>query len=116
MRPALKYRSRLCLSKSQDASDRAFPSPGDSALAPRTVYTFPKNKLEEVRVRRTQFHRHDLIQIHVWALRGDRWAPTRHCVTGTVRLLPELEEACRQLSAALLRETGQSDAPQECNA
>lgn len=68
----------------------------------KLVYSFPKNSLEEVRARITEYKGHRLIDIRSWVenKEGGRVA-TKKGITLSVELLPELRKAISELERVL---------------
>lgn len=67
------------------------------------VASFSKNSSEEVRAQLTSYRGYDLIDLRVWALRGEglEGIATRKGLTLSIELLPELKKAVVALEKAL---------------
>ena len=66
-----------------------------------TVFSFPKNKREEVRASFTEFNGHELVELRVYvADENGVGRPTKKGLTLKVSYLPELKEAVDKLFEA----------------
>ena len=70
----------------------------------QTVYVFPKNKFQEVRVGVREFKGNDLVDIRIWTIAQgvDQKVPTAKGVTINVNLLPQLIKALRDAEKILI--------------
>lgn len=64
------------------------------------VYTFPKNRREELRATLTTFNGHELADLRIWAHVDDSDVPTRKGISVKVGQLPKLLEAVEALMQA----------------
>ncbi len=77
---------------------RGPPGRPDRGDVDRTIATFPKSSIEEVRVTLSRFKGFDLVSARIWtdADEGGERRPTRKGITLRVERLPELLDALRQ--------------------
>ena len=69
----------------------------------KTIYTFQKNKFQEVRVGIREFKGNDLVDIRTWTMTQgtNEMVPTAKGVTVNVHLLPELVKALGEVEKIL---------------
>lgn len=69
----------------------------------KTVKTFQKNRVQEIRVSVTEYEGRDLIDIRTWNLRrgSEEKTPTSKGISIDVKLYPELKEAVLLLEKEL---------------
>ena len=69
----------------------------------KTVYTFQKNKFQEVRVGIREFKGNDLVDIRTWTMTqgSNEMVPTAKGVSINVQLLSELKKALEQAEKEL---------------
>ncbi len=69
----------------------------------KTVYTFQKNKFQEVRVGIREFKGNDLVDIRTWTMTqgSNEMVPTAKGVSINVQLLSELKKALEQVEKEL---------------
>ena len=69
----------------------------------KTVYTFQKNKFQEVRVGIREFKGNDLVDIRTWTMTqgSNEMVPTAKGVSINVQLLAELKKALEQVEKEL---------------
>ena len=69
----------------------------------KTVYTFQKNKFQEVRVGIREFKGNDLVDIRTWTMvqGSSEMVPTAKGVTINVSLFPELKKSLEDVEKIL---------------
>ena len=69
----------------------------------KTVFTFKKNKFQEVRIGIREFKGNDLIDIRTWTMTqgSNDMVPTAKGVSINVHLLPELKSALTEVEKVL---------------
>ena len=69
----------------------------------KTVYTFKKNKFQEVRVGIREFKGNDLVDIRTWTMTqgSEEMVPTAKGVSINVNLLSELKKALEEVEQEL---------------
>lgn len=68
----------------------------------QTIFSFPKNSLEEVRASLTEFKGRQYIDLRVfYKAEDDEFRPTKKGLTLSPELIPELEEALHKLKEAV---------------
>jgi len=70
-------------------------------MSEKTVHTFKKNTVEEVRVFFSEYKGHELINIRIFfEAEPDKWIATKKGICLSPELLPELEKALAALKKA----------------
>lgn len=77
----------------------------------KTIYSFGKNTMEEVRTQLTEYRGYKLIDIRVWYKpgEGEDPRPTKKGLTLNIELYPELKKAIDKLGEELNNNSENSD-------